>query len=460
MNRKELAERLVDRALKSGAQDAEAFVAESASVGIEIRDAKVETVEYKNLAGYGVRVLIDGKMGFASSNNVDAEKAGDIIARLVKYTAYHSPDEHNVFPASGNGADIDHSLDLYDENVLKTPVEKKIEVALAIESLTRQADKRIVHIPYLQYGDEAVEYTIVSSRGISGEARRTEVYGAAMAAAMQAGADGAPDPATIQTGVGIDVSSDFEKLDPPEVARKASTYAVRMLGAVDGSTAEMAGVFPPETGYNFIKLIADMVAADLVQKKKSLYTGRMNEIVASDLVTIIDDGRMKGGLGSMAVDAEGVPTTTTTIFDKGKLVNFLHDSYTAHRGNAVSTGNAKRSSFDTRPYIAPTNFYLAAGKISRDELLRSVTEGLYVTEVSGLHASVDRVTGHFSIPGKGILISNGELTRPIGNITISGNVFDFFKGIDAVADDLAWEKREDTIGTPTFKVGVIKISGK
>lgn len=460
MNRKELAERLVERALKSGAQDAEAFVAESASVEIEIRDAKVETVEYKNLAGYGVRVLIDGKMGFASSNNVDVEKAGDILARLVKYTSYHSPDEHNVFPASGNGADIDHSLDHYDEKVLTTPVEKKIEVALAIESLTREADKRIVHIPYLQYGDEATEYTIVSSRGITGEARRTEVYGAAMAAAMQTGADGNPDPATIQTGVGIEVTADFEKLNPQEVARKASTYAVRMLGAVDGSTAEMAGVFPPETGHSFIKLIADMVAADLVQKKKSLYSGRINEMVASGLVTITDDGRMKGGLGSMAVDAEGVPSTTTPIIDKGKLVGFLHDSYTAHRGNAASTGNAKRSSFDTRPYIAPTNFYLAAGKISRDALLSAVSEGLYVTEVSGLHASVDRVTGHFSIPGKGILIKNGELTHPIGNITISGNIFDFFKGIDAVADDLTWEKREDTIGTPTFRVAAIKISGK
>jgi len=460
MNRKELAEQLVDRAIKSGAQDAEAFVSESASVEIEIRDAAVETVEYKNLAGYGVRVLIDGKMGFASSNNVDLAKADDVIARLVKYTTYHSPDEHNVFPPPGNAADIDRSLDHYDEAIPTTPVEKKIEVALAIESLTRQADKRIVHIPYLRYGDAAVEYAIVSSRGISGEARLTEAYGAAMAAAMLSGADGNPDPATIQTGVGIQVTADFGKLDPQEVARKASTNAIRMLGAGDGSTAEMAGVFPPETGYNFIKLIADMVAADLVQKKKSLFAGKQNEIVASDLVTIIDDGRIKGGLGSTSVDAEGVPSATTPIIDKGKLVGFLHDSYTAHRGNASSTGNAKRTSFDTRPYIAPTNFYLAPGNTSRDALMSSVAEGLFVTEVSGLHASVDRVTGHFSIPAKGIMIKNGELTQPVGNITVSGNIFDFFKGIDAVADDLTWEKREDTIGTPTFRVGAIKISGK
>ena len=208
-----------------------------------------------------------------------------------------------------------------------------------------------------------MEYTIVSSTGISGEARRSEVYGAAMAAAMQPGSDGKPDPATIQTGVGIAVTADFEKLNPQEIARKASTYALRMLGATDGSTAEMAGVFPPETGYSFIRLVSDMVAADLVQTKKSIYTGRLNETVASQLVTVVDDG----GLGSMAVDAEGVPSSTTPIIDRGKLVGFLHDSYTAHRGNTVSTGNARRVSFDTKPYIAPTNFYLAVGDTSRGQ---------------------------------------------------------------------------------------------
>lgn len=460
MNRKELAERLVEMALKAGAQDAEAFVADSASVEIEIREGAVDNVEYKNLAGYGVRVLIEGKMGFASSNNVDVKKADEVIGRLIKYTSYHSPDEHNVFPAPGNNAEIDYSLDRFDEAVPGTPVEKKIEVALAIESLTRQADKRIVNIPFLRYGDEAVKYAIVSSRGVSGEASRTEVYGAAMAAAMQWSDDGTPDPATIQTGIGLEVTADFEKLDPQEVARKASTYALRMLGAVDGSTGEIAGVFPPETGYSFIKLVSDMVAADLVQKKKSIYAGKMNEMVASALVTIADDGRMKDAPGSIAIDAEGMPSATTPIIDKGKLVGLLHDSYTAHRGNTAPTGNARRSSFDSKPYIAPTNFYLAPGNITREALMESVAEGLYVTEVSGLHASVDRVTGHFSIPGKGIIIKNGELTRPVVNLTISGNIFDFFKGIDAVADDLTWEKREDTIGTPTFKVASIKISGK
>jgi PmbA protein len=148
------------------------------------------------------------------------------------------------------------------------------------------------------------------------------------------------------------------------------------------------------------------------------------------------------------------------VIKAGRLNQLLYDSYTAHRAGVISTGNADRSEFDNPPVISPTNFYLAPGNISRESLIGSVQDGLFVTEVSGLHASVNLVTGDYSIPGKGILISHGELTTPISNITISGNIFDFFKNIDAVADDLTWEYRDDLIGTPTFRVSGVKIGGK
>ncbi len=460
MNKLDLAEKLVEKAIYAGAGDAEAFVLDSASVEIQVRNAQTETVQYKNLSGFGVRVLIDGRMGFASSNNLDISKADDIIRRVVEYTRHHTPDEHNVFPEVGTADDIDHSLDHYDEEIRDVPVEEKIRLAVAMEAATRQADDRIGHIPFVHYGDSLTEYAIVSSRGIRGEARRSEVYGAVMAAAMQKSTDGHFDQQTVQTGVGIEAKANYAEIDPAIIGTRAAQYATRMLGATGGSTGDMAGVFPPETGFNFVKLVADMTAADMVQKRKSLFSDKQGETVASDLVTIIDDGRLKGGLGSAAVDAEGVLSSTTNIIDRGTLVGFMHDAYTAHRGQTESTGNAQRMSFDSKPYIAPTNFYMAAGDMSRDSLIGSVSDGLFVTEVSGLHASVDTVTGDYSIPAKGIIIKSGELTTPVNNITISGNIFDFFKGIDAVADDLTWEPREDVIGAPTFRVKSIKIGGK
>ena len=460
MTQMELAERLVDRARRAGAEEAEAYVEEARRVDIKVREGSVETVSYTNTSGYGLRVLIDGKLGFASSNNLDAEEAQGIIKRLVAQTAYETPDEHNVLPAPLGSTMSDSSLEQYDETLSLTPVEKKIKLAIALETAAREADRRIVNVPWAQYGDSAKEYAVVSSRGIAGQGRRTEIFGAVIAAGMSSSSEGQPDPSSVQTGIGVDVKAIGAEFDPEATGRKAAAYAVRMLGASDGSTDEMEGVFPPETGSEFIKLIADMTAADLVQKKKSLFAGKLGTIVASDSVTIIDDGRLKKGLGSSAIDAEGVPTTTTKIIANGRLVGLMHDSYTAHRAGTALTGNAQREAFDAKPVIGPTNFYLAPGKRSRENLMASVKKGLFITEVSGLHASVDQVTGDFSIPSKGIMIVNGELTTPLRNITISGNIFDFLGSVDAVADDLSWEPRENVIGAPTFKVRAIKISGK
>lgn len=459
MKRRALAEQLVERARRLGADEAEAFVMKSSQTEIKIRDGRPETVNYIDTSGYGLRVLKDGRMGFASSNNIDASEADDMIRKLIAFTERHTPDDHNVLPDPVTGTG-NHVPEQFDDTLRAVPVEQKIEKAISMERAAREADDRIRQIPWLQYGDASRQYAIVSSRGIHGEARRTETYGFVMALGMNPDADARYDPATTQTGVGIGVKAYFNDLDFAHIGRTAARYALRMLGAVEGKTGEVQAVFPPETGYNFLRLIADLVAADLVQKKKSLFTGKLGEMIASDLVTIIDDGRLEGGLASAAVDYEGVPTTATEIIQKGKLSAFLYDSYSAHRDNTVSTGNASRVSFDSKPHIAPSNFYMRAGASSRESVIAAVKNGLYVTEVSGLHASVDQVTGNFSIPGKGICIADGELTTPVSGITISGNIFDFFKAIDAVAEDFTWEPRGYVIGVPTFRVSPIKVSGK
>ncbi|MCP4569779.1 MAG: TldD/PmbA family protein [FCB group bacterium] len=460
MNRLELAERLVERARKLGADEAEAYVLQSSSVEIHVVNEQADSVNYKDSGGYGLRLLKDGRMGFASSSDLDLSAADDIIRKLIDNTARHSRDEHNVLPQSVPGTADDRSLELYDETVKTTPIGKKIEKAITIEKAAKAADPRIVQIGWLQYGDGADEYAIVSSKGVKGEMRDTSAYGYIMAVGMESGSDGSPDPATAQTGNGLDVKAFLSELDPEYIGKKGAGYALRMLGAEDGATSELTGIFPPESGHSFVDLVADMISADLVQKKKSIFTGKLGEMVASDKVTIIDDGRLKGGMGSSAVDAEGVPTTTKNIIKNGRLEQLLYDCYTAHRGNTLPTGNAGRRSYTTRPGIGPTNFYLQKGDISRDEIIGSVQNGLYVTELSGLHASVDPVTGNFSIPCKGILIKGGELGRPVTNITVSGNIFDFFKSIDAVADDLTWEIQDSVIGVPTFRVDGIKVSGR
>jgi len=460
MKRLERAEWLVEYARKAGADDAEAFVSDRSSVEIMVANEKPESVNQARISGFGLRVIVDGRMGFASSNDLEREHAESLIKNLITNTRLHTPDEHNVLPDPVDGAMNSRTIEQFDEALAHTPIEEKIQKAVAIDSAARGADKRIVNIAWLQYGDNAEEYAIVSSKGIRGEARRSNAYGFAWVAAMEAGADGAPDPATAQTGMGIEYKTHFNALDATVLGHKAAGYALRMLGAGPGKTGEVEGVFPPEAGHHILGLIGTMISADLVQKKKSLLAGKLGEMIASEHVTVIDDGRYPGGLASAAVDGEGVPTSAKEIIKNGKLVQFLYDSYTAHRGDTVPTGNASRESFDDRPVIAPTNLYLQPGKASHDDIVASVANGFYVTELNGLHASVDPITGDFSIPSKGLLIRNGELAKPADGITISGSVFAFLKSIDQVGSDLTWEVESHVIGIPTFKVAGLKITGK
>ena len=374
MNPLEIGQRLVERARKLGADEAEAFVQKAATVQIEVKDLQAETVTYKDRNGYGLRVLLDGRMGFAASNDFDAEASDDLIRRLIANTRHHSPDEHNVLPEADKTMRPEVIVPPVDETLTSIPIEKKIEKAIAIETAARQTDSRIQQTAWLLYGDESREYAIVSSRGISGQRRHTELYGLALAMAAECGPDGHPDQATAQTGMCMEVKTTFEALDPVAIGRKAARFALRMLGAEDGQTDEVEAVFPPETGGSFVDLVAGMVSAELVQKKKSLFSDRFGEMVASEMVTMIDDGRLEKGLASMAVDDEGIPTSTREIIKNGRLVGLLYDSYAAHRGQTRPTGNAIRDSYASRPSIGPTNFYLQKGAVSRDRLIGSVPE--------------------------------------------------------------------------------------
>lgn len=459
MNNLDLANRLVDRCLDLGAGDAETYILDSESTEIQILNGQPEAVNFRHRNGYGLRILIDGRMGFASSNNLELSAADNIIKKLITNTQQHTADDHNVLPEMRKAPAIDFA-EQFDESLKSIPISEKIEKAVDIEKAAREADQRIIQIGWLQYGDSVDYYAIASSLGISDEARRSNVYGYVVAVAMEMSNGGQPNPASAQTGTGIKAANDYIDLDPHKLGEKAASFAVRMLGATDGETAESGVIFPPETGYSIIDLIAETVSADLVQKKKSLFSGRIGEQVASNKVNIIDNGSLKDGLASAAIDAEGIPTGETKIIKDGALVGLLYDSYTAHRGNTRPTGNSSRLSYSSRPSIAPTNFYLKPGNLSRDSLLASVDRGLYITEVSGLHTAVDPITGNFSIPSKGLMISSGELTQPITNITISGNIFDLLKNIDGIANDLTWETRGNVIGVPSFRVKGIKIGGK
>ncbi|MDP3050193.1 MAG: metallopeptidase TldD-related protein, partial [Eubacteriales bacterium] len=188
---------------------------------------------------------------------------------------------------------------------------------------------------------------------------------------------------------------------------------------------------------------------------RSLFAGRMGERVASDLVTIVDDGTLPGGINSGPCDGEGVPTSRTVVIEHGVLTSFLHNTYTAAKDGLVSTGNGVRGSFKGSPEVGTTNFYLSPGKTEREQLLEELDSGLLVTEVMGMHTA-NPISGDFSVGASGLWVENGRVSHPVRGMAIAGNITDLLMKIDAVGSDLQFFGGK---GAPTVRVRQMMVTG-
>jgi PmbA protein len=204
-----------------------------------------------------------------------------------------------------------------------------------------------------------------------------------------------------------------------------------------------------------LEVTAPSLTAEAVQKGKSLFANKMGQDIAASELNIIDDGHKKGAIISSPFDGEGVSTQKTILVENGILKSYLHNTYTAKKDGVSSTGNAKRGSYKSTPEVGTTNFYIDKGNITKDELIKNVEKGFYITEVMGMHTA-NPISGDFSVGASGIWIENGEFTKPVRGVAIAGNIKELLKSVEAVADDLTFFIG---IGSPTLRIAKMTVSG-
>jgi len=451
MTNDRFAENLIETALDSGAECAEVFLSEKKESEITIANQKPESVNIKSDKGYGIRVLVDSKIGFFSSNRIEELKAIENIRSLVKATKLHTPDPFNVLPDKFIKQPLDVD-EVYDPEIERIPLSEKINAAIEIEKAGIEYDPRIAGFVWVLYGDACESYRVLNSSGIDIRSSGTICYGFAYCYAT--------DNQTTQTGRFARAYSHYNKFQPHDIGTNAAEYAIRMLGSTEFKSGSVKALFPPEAGIPLVFSLFGMIEADSVQKGKSPFRDKLGKKVGSVLVNIIDDGTLAGGLATRPYDAEGIASTRTTIIENGILKNYLYDSYTARKGKTKSTGNASRGGYHSKPSINPTNFYMAPGNSDPESLLEGIDSGIMITELSGLHAGINYATADFSVPAKGIIIANGSLAAPVDNISISGNLFDLMKNISKTGNDLEWEPISGMIGAPSIVIEDLKVIGR
>jgi len=241
--------------------------------------------------------------------------------------------------------------------------------------------------------------------------------------------------------------------DSAAVGRRAAERALRRLGAGPVETCEVPVIFDPITARSLLGQLAGCVSGYAVYRQSSFLAGKIGENVASDLVTVIDDGRLPGGLGSRPFDGEGLPTRRNTVLQRGRLETYLLDSYSARKLGARSTGNATRGA-GSGPGVGPTNLWLEPGDRTLDEIIADTERGLLVTELIGM--GFNPVTGDYSRGAAGLWIEGGEVVRPVEEITIAGNMVEMLSTIDAVGSDLLWLSR---VASPSLRVARMTVAG-
>jgi PmbA protein len=197
---------------------------------------------------------------------------------------------------------------------------------------------------------------------------------------------------------------------------------------------------------------------DSAQKGLSLLKDKEGEIIASELLTIVDDPLLDNGLGSAPFDDEGVATYRKEIISNGKLETLLHNLKTANKDNIKTTGNGFKSSYSSSVGVSPTNLFIQKGEYSLEELMNKLGEGVIITDFAGLHSGANSITGDFSLAAKGYYIKDGKKQYPIEQITVAGNYFDLIKDIKAIGDDLNFPM--SSFGAPSILVNTLSIAGK
>ncbi len=439
-----IAEQAVQKAKSKGAAMAEAYVLSSKELSIDVRDGQVETMKLAEDRGLGLRVITDGRVGFAFTTEFSDDGLDSVVQQALANGANTEPDEFYTLPQVTQQYT---QLDIYDPTIRSATVEEKIKMAMEMENTAKSYDKRVKIIESSSYQDAELEVSIVNSQGLS-----AHYQGAYCGIYLSLVAGEGEDS---QTGFALKYGLKFADLNPALIGKQAAERAVRMLGAKPVATQKAAVVLDPYIATNFLGLLAPALSGEAVQKGRSLFAGKMGQQVASDLITIVDDGRLPGGIASAPFDGEGVPTSETVLIEGGRLKGFLHNTYTAAKEGINSTGNGVRGSFKSTPEVGTTNFFIRPGRTSAEQIIKDVKKGLYVTEVMGMHTA-NPISGDFSLGAAGIWIENGELTKPVRGVAIAGNIMELLSAVDAVGNNLEFFGGK---GAPTIRVSSMSLSG-
>jgi PmbA protein len=436
---REIAARAIAAAASAGADASEATVSIARRFHVEARERVVSKLEQSTAKSLHLRVFVDGRKSSLTTSDLSPEGLRAAVDRTIDRAGYVASDALARLPEEF--ANDLPSLDLRDSAIETRGDAEKIEEALALERLIRAADARVVNSSGSHYTDATAIVAMANSAGFTASYASTR--------ASRSTGPVAAEGRLKRTAHYGTAARHFAQLETAqEVAAMAARRAVELFGAKKPATARIPVIFERDVASNILDDLFAAVSAANVATGNSWLIDRLGTTVGSRCVSVVDDGRIEGKLGSAPFDGEGVATRRTPVLERGVLRTFLYDTYYARKLGAASTGNSNGSG------VGANNFYLEPGESSLDELVASTPRGILVLDTIGF--ATEHASGTYSRGARGFFIEGGELAYPIDEFTIAGAYVDMLAGIDAVANDLRFD---GAVVSPSFRVAEMTISG-
>jgi PmbA protein len=437
-----LAEDIIKKALKKDCDEAEVFIKKVEGISAEAKDGKIDALKASRDLGIALKVIKNQRVGFSfTTNPAETEKTIEEAIQGANWTAIDIyVDIPEPMPLS--------QVSVFDERIKNVKEDDVIKNALFLEESALAFDRRIKKVRKAEVKTGLEDTTIFNSKGVNVSYESSYMIAQVIAFAHDNKDEG-------QVGWDFAISRRMSGVDLGSVGAVASKRAIELLGSRKISAVKVPVILDPSVAVEFLDVLSASLSAEAVLEKRSFLAGKVGKTIVSPLLDVIDSGTMPWGIGTKPVDDEGVPASDKTVISKGILTGFIHNTYTAKKMNAVSTGNAVRSNPKSLPQVDVTNLYIKPLRTKdNNRLIKSISRGLLILSTMGVHTA-DPISGDFSIGISGLWIERGETVYPIKEALISGNILDLFKKVEDIGSDLRFY---GNTGSPSLLIGEMDIS--
>ena len=430
-----------------GLQEMEVFYTNTKSFSCKVFEQSVDSYSVSSTQGFSVRGIYEGKIGYTYTEDVSNYEAKTLIETIINHARYIEKEEAAII----YGGDEHYTpLNLYHDAINQVSAQDKINFLKAFERAAKAFDPRVKSVSYCSFANGESDILIENTNGLCLHEKSNHAYTYLDVLVS--------DGVANKSGSKFVVSTDFHLYDANALAQEIVEDALSKLGGKPMTSGTYPTVLSNEVASDLLDAMSSCFSAEVVMKKMSLLADKCDTPVAASCVTLFDNPHLENGLGSCSFDGEGVATKPKTIIESGVLKTYLHSLATAKHFKVEPTGNGMRSGYKSSIVISPSNFYFKPGELSRNSLFNFVNQGIYITEVQGLHSGLNTISGDFSLAASGYRIEDGKQSTPISNITISGNFFSLLNSIENLGNDLFFNL--SGVGSPSLYLPNLTISGE